>query len=698
MEEHQDNKIDEIQKEIENIKKELKERKENPLKGLSNEELEAKKNELYAKIMDPDEYHFRAHQENGMEGYEEDEIDKGLKEIQEEIDRRKKEKPDEKPEQVDQPMMILDDKNQGKNPPPPITPKPETKTFEEILYEVQAAKNAMSDGELGRYESAKGKWLVPVQYDKGDWLRNSARFLVKKVLGSMINIPRKAYSMIRTGKKQNEKMNNITENVNGLSNEDFEVLLNGIQSYKGHENLVSASLRKAVQERAKRETSQENANRNIEIHQSLEEIKKSYDRSKQILEELKNDSLSNEERSKLEAEKAQIDFISASKIREVEKMREEGSLAQGGAGIHGLEEESKAAREGSNLRGRKFARRYSNNEELEATQAQLKKQQREARANGDNFAEVEAFVKHEELLDNNTSTKKIMGITVSRSDRHHEGGVFTKEYKEDDLAKNIATIAAVTATTMNMVRQIQNQALINQKNAEIAQANIDNQTMAAKGEGLRQDVVNNQQTINDGISATNDTRTAAAWSAGHEHAGAVNDFTNNWGSSPEDIAFHKIMSGTVDDNTLKSFIANGLNGIKKYAAANPNYDYNALVNALTNLGNGGVDAIAKYNGAMQTLVQNAVATGKIASTSVGAMNLSPTYIETMIPLVLAGKEVTSKEYRKAEKRAARKEKREQNKLRKETKVEQKDLKKQKKTDNKSHETKENTNEGVEIEV
>ena len=570
----------------------------------------------------------------------------------------------------------------------------------------------MSDGELGRYESAKGKWLVPVQYDKGDWLRNSARFLVKKVLGSIINITRKAYSMIRTGKKKKKKMNHITQNVNRLSNKDFEVLLNGLQSYKGHENLVSASLRKAVQERARRETSQENANRNIEIRQSLEEIKKSYDRSKQISEELKKDGLSNEEKSRLEAEKAEIDSFSARKVREVEQMREEGSLVQGGLGIHGLEEESKAAREGSNLRGRKFAKRYSNNEELEATQAQLKKQQREARAKGDNFSEVEAFVKHEELLDNNTTTKKIMGITVSRSDRHHEKGVFTKEYKEDDLVKNIATIAVVTATTMNMIKQMQNQALINQKNAEISQANIDNQAMSARGEALRQDVINNQQTIDEGISATNDTRTAAAWSAGHEHAGAVNNFTNNWGSSTEDIAFHQIMSGTVDDNTLKNFIANGLDGIKKYAVANPKYDYNALIDALTNLGNGGVDAIAKYNNAMQTLIQNAVETGKIASTSVGVINLSPAYIETVIPLVLAGKEVTSKEYRKAERQAAKKDKKEQNKLRKAIKVEQKDLKKSEEENNKSQDkqknlnnqsrqkqpTKENTNEGEEIRI
>ena len=66
---------------------------------------------------------------------------------------------------------------------------------------------------------------------------------------------------------------------------------------------------------------------------------------------------------------------------------------------------------------------------------------------------------------------------------------------------------------------------------------------------------------------------------------------------------------------------------------------------------------------MQSLVQNAIKTGAISSTSVGAIDLSPTYISTMIPLVLAGKEATSKEYRiaeakvkKLEEKAKRKEK------------------------------------------
>ncbi len=56
------------------------------------EELKQKQKELYAKIVEDDDYYFRAHQENGMEGYEEDKIDAELKAIREELEAREAKK------------------------------------------------------------------------------------------------------------------------------------------------------------------------------------------------------------------------------------------------------------------------------------------------------------------------------------------------------------------------------------------------------------------------------------------------------------------------------------------------------------------------------------------------------------------------------------------------------------------------------
>ena len=645
----------EILEEIKRIKEELKQRKENTLRGMSLEELEAKRRELYAKIgeqQEPDEYGFRTHKENGLEGYEEDEIDKGLREIREEIERRKP-KNIEAPEEPEDPGMLLE------------KPKTSVRRFEEIMAGIEASKNAMSDAELGRYDSAKGGWLLPVKYDKGDWLRNSARWIVNK-FAFLYSAPRKIYSMIRTGKKQKEKMENITNNVNELSQEEFEVLVEGLQGYKGHRDKANAAVRRAVQERLARQVDQENAERNVKIAKALEYIRESHAESLEITERLKADTLSPEERKELEARKLELDTRGSEAVKEVEMLRQEGADAQGGSGVHGLEEESKASREGSNLSGRKFAKRSSNDEALEKKQAELSRAQREASERGDGFGEVDAFIRHEDLLRENTSTKKILGITVSRSERNHSELIATKEYREDDLAQNAIVIATVVATTVNMVKQIQNARALAEHNARLEQAEAANQQSIAQAERLRTEIINNEGVVEQGIQGTDQTRTAAAWGIGHEGAATPYNYTGGWGSQQLDKTFHQIMNGTVTDQTLKDFIANGTPAIKAYAAAHPQFDYTALLDSMDHLAAGGVDAITQYNTAVRGVVQLAKDMGEITSTSVGALSLSPTYIETMIPLVATGKAVTQREYERALKRVKRKERKEERKAFKES--------------------------------
>ena len=78
---------------------------------------------------------------------------------------------------------------------------------------------------------------------------------------------------------------------------------------------------------------------------------------------LKNPKLTEKEKADLIAQKENLDRQNVDILREIEKAREEGALEQGGGGIHGLEEENRAAREGSNIQGRKFGKRFTKNGE-----------------------------------------------------------------------------------------------------------------------------------------------------------------------------------------------------------------------------------------------------------------------------------------------------------------------------------------------
>ena len=96
MEEHEDDKLQKLLDEQNKIKDELKRRKEqnHELDGMSDEDIAKRLEEIEEEIQD--EYHFRAHQENGMEEHEDDKLQRLLdekKRLQDE-QKRRKENPD----------------------------------------------------------------------------------------------------------------------------------------------------------------------------------------------------------------------------------------------------------------------------------------------------------------------------------------------------------------------------------------------------------------------------------------------------------------------------------------------------------------------------------------------------------------------------------------------------------------------------
>ena len=103
---HQEEVVEQI------IEQSVKTESENPYSNLTVEELEAKQRELWAKIPEQDDYLWRTHYQNGMGEYEEDWIDRELKAVREEIEKRKVEEkvqPEEvKPEEIEQEATELE--------------------------------------------------------------------------------------------------------------------------------------------------------------------------------------------------------------------------------------------------------------------------------------------------------------------------------------------------------------------------------------------------------------------------------------------------------------------------------------------------------------------------------------------------------------------------------------------------------------
>ncbi len=108
-------------------------------------------------------------------------------------------------------------------PEPEPEPKKEPLMFGEILSKIDAAKNALSYGQISRYQF-KDVALMKVKYDKGDWVHNSLRW-IGNTAKLVVHGIRKIYSKIFTTKATKEKMEKLKKNIDELPADEFETLL-----------------------------------------------------------------------------------------------------------------------------------------------------------------------------------------------------------------------------------------------------------------------------------------------------------------------------------------------------------------------------------------------------------------------------------------------------------------------------------------
>jgi len=522
----------------------------------------------------------------------------------------------------------------GKHPDPKVIPpdeipvrglEDEKLSFEEILYKVKAADNALSYGQVSRYEAHNAPVWLPMVKDKEDWLHNVARGTVNVLKNVFWHMPHKLYSKIFLKKENIDKMDTIIKNVDALPEEEFNTLYEGVQTYKGDENEVSPALRKAVLSRARREERARNSIIEATVIGMLEEMRENHNRSREIAERLKDSQLSPEERAQLIAEKEALDRLNHDNIKNINELRKEASLAQGGAGVHGVEEENKAAREGSNISGRKLGKRFSKNAELEEKQAMIRKKEREARRDKDYYTEVDAFLEHEDVLGTNTSTKKVLGIRVNNGDRHYSKGVMQKSYMEDDLLQNLVTIGGVAMGVRGVVHYFRQAAAVKAFNAQIDAANQHN--MAQPGianqqiSGLQQDV----NTLNSQISSlqgqipgtrgavrtaqstTESLKDVGANAIYHDASGAKYNWGHGWGSTPEDIALH-----TAETNGVRVNLDQAVRQAQQQFQNWPRYDRSFTVSSASDfLAKGGETAIDSGFTSMENFLNQAARMGLI---------------------------------------------------------------------------------------
>lgn len=542
-------------------------------------------------------------EENSRYAYLVEEIDK-LKKIEKE--------PEKEPGNI---IDVYTIPNPGK--------KEEKLEFEEILAKIEAAQNALSDADVRRIQNASSPLLPAVVKDKNDWLHNALRAAANicTLPGRLIG---KGISKLLTNKTKKEKLQNIIKNVEELPEEEFETLKNGLASYKGIEGKVSASVRNAVIQREKRAITEKTSKLDQQTAILNETISKNMDSIKEIDKKLENKLLSQNRKEQLLAQREELLAVTTADIANVKLNREETAKMQGGLGLHGLEEEDRAAREGANINGRKLGKRYSDDVELQNKEAEIVRKERLARENGDKYAEVEAYLEHEGLLTENTTTTNVLGIEVSRSQRIHSAGVVHKEYENDDLLRNLMTIGFTAAQVQSIMHQISIQKQVNAHNQQIDSINQTNQANAT---------LHNQQIDEIKVTATT-TRgrvvnaqkqegvleNITSSTSNHEAIGISNNYRNGWGKTSADIEHHarEAAGTTLPVNEAVNNLSNALQGESSH------FNRTALSNSVEQfIKNGGSQVISNGYNATYNLINKAQQLGKIVYDQAGHLTIKP---------------------------------------------------------------------------
>lgn len=281
-------------------------------------------------------------------------------------------------------------------------------------------------------------------------------------------------------------------------------------------------------------------------------------------------------------------------------------MEQGGGGIHGLEEENRAAREGSNIQGRKFGKRFTKNVELEKEQAAIEARMRIAREKGNSFDEVQAFLDHEMLMEENTNSGITLGVTHNTGDRNRCEGVFYKGFDNDDAVSNIITIVGTAMVARGLIKAIQDASIIKQYNQDVMNNNAVNATEASRVNSSIQhqnqqarmvnqqiaDLQNNVPGARAAVQATEAQtermQTFASLTGAHDVGGAGYKWRHGWGASPEDIALHTAESTGIAPD-INATMQNAVNTFKGWP-----FDRSTTVRVAEEFMNNGGKAVLNY--------------------------------------------------------------------------------------------------------
>ena len=314
----------------------------------------------------------------------------------------------------------------------------------------------------------------------------------------------------------------------------------------------------------------------------------------------------------------------------LDSRKDANSLLSGG--IHGQEEDFKAAATKMNYVGLRFSKIDDFDSELQQRLGETELRMNQAIAADEPKATVDKFLELEALYSKNTEVKKSIVGRRSVGAKCYSPLAEELNYKDDPFIKDLFTTIAVTSATVSAFRALSAQKMINEHNQQLSQANSNNQATIDYVHQTGNDIASRRETFAEGMKAQGygDTLGTANlgerysldgsnWHLGsdtyrsldsHFHqissdnfanvSSQLNDVVSKYGQGTITNAqalqeFAKISSSS--NNAFMNLVTQSKEVLSNYTASHPQFDLSAVQGSIDYLVNH-TDAIANMNQSM----------------------------------------------------------------------------------------------------
>ena len=183
----------------------------------------------------------------------------------------------------------------------------------------------------------------------------------------------------------------------------------------------------------------------------------------------------------------------------LDSRKDANSLLSGG--IHGQEEDFKAAATKMNYVGLRFSKIDDFDSELQQRLGETELRMNQAIAADEPKATVDKFLELEALYSKNTEVKKSIVGRRSVGAKCYSPLAEELNYKDDPFIKDLFTTIAVTSATVSAFRALSAQKMINEHNQQLSQANSNNQATIDYVHQTGNDIASRRETFAEGMKA-----------------------------------------------------------------------------------------------------------------------------------------------------------------------------------------------------